>query len=96
MVGGFACTYYLKAAFDTAPLLPLLPLLHLHAFVMTLLFLGLTNACVFAFVGWDTIKNRRLHPAFGWGTLFFLVSQPARILQAHTAAWNELATWLVA
>ena len=29
-------------------------------------------------------------------TLFFLVSQPLRILLAHTAAWNQFATWLTA
>ena len=58
------------------------------------LFLGLTDACVLAFVIYDTAKNRRLHPAFGWGTLFFLASQPLRILLAHTAAWTEFATWV--
>ena len=60
-----------------------------------LLFLGLTDLCVLAFVAYDTVKNRRLHPAFGWGTLFLVVSQPLRILIAHTAAWNEFARWLV-
>jgi hypothetical protein len=59
------------------------------------LFLGLTDACVLAFVVYDTVKNRRLHPAFGWGTLFFLASQPLRVLLAHTAAWNQFASWLV-
>jgi hypothetical protein len=59
-----------------------------------LLFLGLTDLCIFAFVGYDTMKNRRLHPAFGWGTLFILISQPLRIAIAHTTAWNQFATWL--
>lgn len=58
------------------------------------LFLGLTDACVLAFVIYDTVRNRRLHPAFLWGTLFFLVSQPLRILLAHTPAWTQFATWL--
>ncbi|MEP6485338.1 MAG: hypothetical protein ABJB01_12885 [Rudaea sp.] len=61
-----------------------------------LLFLGLTDVCIFAFVAYDTVKNRRLHPAFGWGTLFILISQPARILLAHTAAWDRFAAWLTA
>ena len=60
------------------------------------LFLGVTDTCVLAFVAYDTWKNRRLHPAFLWGTLFFLVSQPARILLAHTGAWMQFATWLTA
>ncbi len=58
------------------------------------LFIGLTDALVIAFVAYDTIRNRRLHPAFGWGTLFLLASQPLRMLLAHTAAWMEFATWL--
>jgi len=59
------------------------------------LFLGLTDLCVLAFVGYDTWKNRRLHPAFGWGTLFLFASQPLRIGLAHTDAWNAFAAWLV-
>jgi hypothetical protein len=58
------------------------------------LFLGLTDACVLAFVAYDTVKHRRLHPAFGWGTLFFLATQPLRILLGHTAAWAQFAAWL--
>jgi len=59
------------------------------------LFLGLTDLCVLAFVAYDTWKHRRLHPAFGWGTLFLFASQPLRIVLAHTAAWNAFAAWLV-
>ena len=59
-----------------------------------LLFLGLTDAIVLAFVIYDTVRNRRLHPAFGWGTLLLFASQPLRMLLAHTAAWNEFAIWL--
>lgn len=58
-------------------------------------FFGLTDLLVLACVAYDTARNRRLHPAFGWGALFFLVSQPARILLAGTAAWMQFATWLV-
>jgi len=58
------------------------------------LFIGLTDAIVLAFVAYDTVKNRRLHPAFGWGTLFLLASQPLRMLFAHTSVWTEFATWL--
>jgi hypothetical protein len=41
------------------------------------------------------VRNRRLHPAFGWGSLFLFASQPLRILLAFTPAWMEVATWLV-
>lgn len=58
------------------------------------LFIALTDVFVLAFVAYDTARNRRLHPAFGWGTLFLFASQPLRILLAHTAAWTQFATWL--
>jgi hypothetical protein len=58
------------------------------------LFIGLTDVLVLAFVAWDTARNRRLHPAFGWGTLFLLASQPLRMLLAHTPAWAAFAAWL--
>lgn len=61
-----------------------------------LLFFGITDAIVIAFVAWDTIRNRRLHPAFGWGLAFFLVSQPIRFLVAGSGPWLGFAKWLVA
>jgi hypothetical protein len=57
---------------------------------------ALTDLLVFACVGYDTAKNRRLHPAFGWGVLFFLLSQPARFAIASSPAWMEVARRLVA
>lgn len=59
------------------------------------LFFALTDAIVIAWVAWDTVRNRRLHPAFLWGTLFFLASQPLRIAIGHTEAWQRFAAWLV-
>ena len=58
------------------------------------LFIGLTDALVLAFVAYDTARNRRLHPAFGWGTLFLFASQPLRMAVAHTEAWGQFASWL--
>lgn len=60
------------------------------------IFFALTDVIVIAWVAWDTIRNRRLHPAFLWGTLFFLASQPLRIAIAHTEAWQRFAAWLIA
>lgn len=57
-------------------------------------FIGLTDAIVLAFVVWDTVRNRRLHPAFGWGTAFLIASQPLRIALGHSAAWGSFANWL--
>ena len=61
-----------------------------------LVFFGLTDLCVLICVVFDTVKNRRLHPAFGWGTLFIVASQPLRLMLTDTAVWMQFATWLTA
>jgi uncharacterized membrane protein YozB (DUF420 family) len=61
-----------------------------------LVYFGLTDLCVLSCVAFDTLKNRRLHPAFGWGTVFIFASQPSRLVLAGTSAWMKFATWLVA
>lgn len=58
-------------------------------------FFGLTDLCLVAFVLFDTLKHRKLHPVFLWGTLLFIVSQPLRLLLAGTDLWIQFATWLV-
>jgi hypothetical protein len=55
----------------------------------------LTTLGVLACVVFDTVKHRRLHPAFLWGTLFLVASQPLRLILAGTDAWMRFATWLV-
>ena len=59
------------------------------------LFFGLTDLCIIICVAYDTVKNRRLHPAFGWGLLFIVASQALRFMLAGTAAWAQFAAWLV-
>jgi hypothetical protein len=61
----------------------------------SLAFFGLTDLCLLACVAYDTAKHRRLHPAFLWGTLVVVVSQPLRLLLAGTQAWAQFASWLV-
>lgn len=58
-------------------------------------FFGLTDLCVIACVAFDTIKNRRLHPAFAWGTILFIGSQPLRLMLAGTDLWLSFASSLV-
>ena len=58
-------------------------------------FFGLTDLILVACVAIDTVKNRKLHPAFLWGTLLVILSQPLRILLAGTETWIQFATWLV-
>lgn len=59
------------------------------------MFLGLTVAAVLLAAAIDTVRHRRLHPAFGWGGAFVIVMMPLRIAVAGTAAWNSFAQWLV-
>jgi len=44
---------------------------------------------------YDTIKHRRLHPAFGWGGAAVLASFPAFMLIGVTDPWREFMTWLL-
>jgi hypothetical protein len=60
------------------------------------LYLGLTVLFVLACVLVDTVKSRRLHPAFGWGAAMIILSEPLRMLVGGTSAWMRFATWLVA
>jgi hypothetical protein len=78
-------------------LVPAIARIPLH-FIQTggpLAFFGLTDLCLFACVGFDTIRNRRLHPAFLWGTLFIIAFQPLRLMLAGTDMWLRFATMLV-
>jgi len=38
--------------------------------------------------------NRRLHRAYSWGGLLFVLSFPLRIFFAGTAAWMTFAHWI--
>ncbi len=56
-----------------------------------LAFFGLTDLCLLACVGFDTIKNRRLHPAFVWRfqtNKYFLT-----IWLVGTRAFNRCSVW---
>jgi hypothetical protein len=60
-----------------------------------LAFFGLTDLCLLACIGYDTIRNRRLHPAFLWGALFIIAFQPLRLMLGGTDVWLRFATMLV-
>lgn len=59
-----------------------------------LMYFGLTDLFVVACIAWDSVKNRRLHPAFLWGGLFVILSHPARLLIAGSAPWLRFAQWV--
>ena len=50
---------------------------------------------VIAVVIIDSIAQRRLHPAMLWGSLFFILSLPGRVLIAGTQAWQDFAAWMI-
>jgi hypothetical protein len=82
-----SCGAFLTAAIARIPL----------EFIETggpLVYFGLTDLCLLACVAFDTVKRRRLHPAFGWGILLLIASQPLRLMLAGTEAWIRFATWL--
>lgn len=60
-----------------------------------LVFFGLTDLVILVVIAIDTVRNRRLHPAFGWGALLVIASQPLRLMLAGTDVWMRFATWLV-
>lgn len=53
-----------------------------------------TIAVVAICLAWDTLRNRRLHPAFAWGAVLIAVSWPLRLALAGTPLWIRFATWL--
>lgn len=59
-------------------------------------FFGVTVAVVVLIVVIDTVRHRRLHPAFGWGAALVIVAVPARIVLAQTDAWVSIADRLIA
>jgi len=61
-----------------------------------LAFFGLTDLVLLAFVTYDTVKHRRLHPVFMWGSIFIIAMQPLRLLLAGTSVWMNFAAALVA
>lgn len=57
-------------------------------------FFGLTDAFVLACFAYDLATRRRVHPAFLWGGLLLVASQPLRLMAAGTDTWMGIAAWL--
>jgi hypothetical protein len=52
------------------------------------------DTCVLTCVAVDSIRNRRLNPAFLWGGLLILCSHPLLVWMGNTPAWSRMATCL--
>ena len=56
---------------------------------------AITEVPPLACIVYDTIKHRRLHPAFGWGGAAVLASFPAFMLIGSSASWGSFLAWLL-
>lgn len=57
-------------------------------------FFGLTDLFLVAGIIWDKWMRGRVHPAYIWGGLFLVISQPLRLVVSGTDTWMRIATWL--
>jgi uncharacterized membrane protein YozB (DUF420 family) len=58
-------------------------------------FFVITDVFMLAGPIYDLASRRRVHPAYIWGVLLVLISQPVRLLVARTDAWHSFASALV-
>lgn len=54
-----------------------------------------SNLIVIVPIAIDTIRNRRLHPAFGWGGALVLISSRAALMMVTSPSWTEFAVRMV-
>jgi hypothetical protein len=57
--------------------------------------LGIPDLFVLICVVYDTARHRRLHPAFGWGTLLSLVWPAVGIALGGSSYGSSFATWVL-
>jgi hypothetical protein len=57
-------------------------------------FFGLTDLFLVAGLAWDKWTRGSVHPAYIWGGLFLVLSQPLRLVVSGTDTWLRIATWL--
>jgi len=57
-------------------------------------FFGVIDLFVIAMVAYDIATLKRVHAATVWGGLFFVLSQPLRLVIGGSTPWISFATWL--
>lgn len=58
-------------------------------------FYGAADLFLVAGIAYDLFTRRRLHPAYAIGGTLLVLSQPLRIMLAHTAPWQSFAHWFL-
>lgn len=58
-------------------------------------FFALADLLIIACIAFDSVKNRRVHPAFIAGLAFIVFVQVGRLAISGTEAWAAIAKWLV-
>ena len=56
---------------------------------------GLVDLFIVVCVVYDTLRHRRLHPAFAWGALLSIVWPGLAIVLGGSSAGGKIATWLL-
>lgn len=57
-------------------------------------YFGLADIVFLSCVAYDVATRRRVHPAYLWGGLVILASQPLRLAISRTGVWLIFARWL--
>jgi hypothetical protein len=70
-------------------------LITLHTPLNPLLFFGIPDVVLLGCIAYDCTTRRKLNPAYLWGGLILLASQPLRLMLGDTHAWLVFAQWLV-
>ena len=76
------------------PAIARLPVEAIHAGGIVLFF-ALTDLLAIACAAYDAARNKRLHPAFGWGTLGLVLAQVGMLVLAGSSFWLGIAKSLV-
>lgn len=71
------------------------PRLPVDIFPTNLSILLAVDAALLLLVGVDTVHQRRLHPAFGWGGVLIIAALHLTFLGAYTPAWRSFLSGLL-
>jgi len=56
---------------------------------------GLLDLFIVVCVVYDTLRHRRLHPAFAWGALLSIIWPALANVMGGSSAWGKFTIWLL-